>query len=106
VCEGLGSAGAVVLSWLGFCALALGQERHWRAVAQTDECNRHPAPRLIVSGVLAQVLAGVLLVHAHGMSFGAMLAVLIVTGTAMTVTFALSWKPALLRLVATLCRRY
>lgn len=89
----LASASAALVSLIGFGLLALAQERHWNNVTGLDECCRIPAASLRFAGLAAQALACVLFVVAEGPSFGALLWGVGMTGTAMAIAFALTWKP-------------
>ncbi len=98
---------AALLSLLGFGMLALGQERHWQTVTGLGEHKRIRSAPLLAAGLMLQAAACGLFVKAEGASFGALLWVLSMTATAMTVALTLTWRPSALRwLAAGLVRRW
>lgn len=98
--EALMLALAAVVSLAGFCVLALGQERHWQVVTGRDKHARLPGGRLRAAGLAAQASSCALFVLAQGPGFGPLLWATSMTGVAMLVAFALTWRPQWLRPVA------
>jgi len=95
---------AATVSLAGFGAMALGQERHWHAVTGLGEEMRLPGRLLLAAGLTAQVLSCAMFVLAQGAGFGALLWGLVMTAKAMSIAFALTWRPAALRPMARVLR--
>ncbi|GGB99322.1 hypothetical protein GCM10007205_05790 [Oxalicibacterium flavum] len=95
---------ACVASLLGFGLLALGQERHWEAVTALAADRRVSQRVLMTMGLVLQALALPLLVFSQGAGFGSLLWGVLVTATAMSIAFVLSWRPRWLKPLAGLLR--
>ncbi len=90
---------AALAALLGCAALALSQERHWKAVAM----RASPPPRAVRPLGWALVTASLACcIACDGASFAALLWPLLVGGAALGVAAALTWRPALLRPITAL----
>jgi Protein of unknown function (DUF3325) len=91
---------ACVVSWLGFVALALSQERHWNLVSGLPLAQRLGGRGLAGVGLLLQACALMGLLRSQGPGFGSLLWTVMLTFNAMTVAFVLTWRPQWLAPVA------
>jgi hypothetical protein len=86
--------------YLGFAALAMAQERHWRRAVG----HGHPSPARVIglriAGAAALVLALGLALLRDGASFGAILWTAALTVGALAVAGTLTWRARWLRPLA------
>ncbi len=95
--------GAYVSSYIGFALLALGQRPHHAAVSASRRREALAEPllrRCLLLGAVALALGLVLSWLAEGPSFGSILWVLLLAGSAWGVMFTLSFRPRWLRPIA------
>lgn len=97
---------ACAASMLGFCLLALGQERHWHAVTSSDVSMRIGHRLLFWTGLSGQLFALPLMIYSEGPGFGALLWGVLLTAMASSVAFTLAWRPRLLLPLAQCIRRH
>ena len=95
-------AGIVIVAYLGFALLALGQARHWRRVSGAAPQTRGRTLVLRATGSSALLLALGLALLRDGPSFGALLWATAISLAAAVVAFTLAWRPAWLRPLAAL----
>jgi hypothetical protein len=84
--------------YLGFALIALSQERHWSHVTGRDEAPARPRLNVALGAVLL-FIALLLAIGSQGASFGSLLWVMLVSAGAVAVSFTLSWRPAVLRVI-------
>jgi hypothetical protein len=97
---------ACATSVLGFCLLALGQERHWNTVTSFEVNMRKGHRFLFWTGLSGQLFALPLMIYSQGPGFGALLWGVLLTATASLVAFTLAWRPRLLLPLALRIRRH
>lgn len=81
------------LAYVGFALLALGQERHWRAVTGSASQMVLRVSRLRGLGCLALAVSFGLALLGDGPSFGTLLWITLLSLSAMAVAFTLAWRP-------------
>ncbi|PWC35916.1 DUF3325 domain-containing protein [Azospirillum sp. TSO35-2] len=93
--DGLLLLAGFVLAYLGFAAVALTLERHWR-----DLIDRRRGPlrrtvvRLRLSGTVCAVAALVVAIQRDGAAFGVLLWLLLLTVGALAVAATITWRTA------------
>lgn len=99
-------AAAFLVSWAGFCLLALAQERHiglfyplFKPAAQVIQ-----AQAAIV--IIAICIAFALCIKTQSAGFGSLLWLLMLTASAMMVALQLTWAPQTLKPLAWLAKRF
>ena len=87
---------AVLACYTGFACLALAMPDYWaRAGGDANDHGRR-RHRLRLSGALMLCLALAICIWRDGVSFGAILWIILLTASASAVAFTLTWRPRLL----------
>lgn len=86
---------AALAGYLGFACLALAMPRHWAEAS--GEKTAPPHPRwLRTCGFSLSGIAFAICVCRDGLSFGAVLATVLISASAIAVALTLAWRPRLL----------
>jgi len=89
-----------ICAYIGFCCWALSQTQHWRAVVG----GRLPPENIVklqrFLGAVMVTVSFIFALSSEGLSFGALVWVLILSVAATTVAFTLIWSPRLLRFIS------